>query len=77
MPTPTITTIGTLNNLLLITDHEGVAHRVPKNSVAEVQNSSNADVYRIEVAHARGTIILIFDSAVEVTAILSAIDAEY
>jgi hypothetical protein len=77
MSTPTISTAGATSGLLLITDHEGTISRVPKTAVCDVVDSSSSDVYRVEVCHAHGAIILIFASAAEVTAALNAIDAQY
>ena len=77
MATPTITTAGSGNGLLLITDKEGVISRVPLANVCEIANSSNTDVYRLEICHARGVIILLYSNATEVTDALATIDALY
>lgn len=77
MSIPTISTIGATNGLLLITDKEGVINRVPKSSVASIVNSSNSTAHRLEVSHARGTIILIFADATEVNVFLTTIDSLY
>ncbi len=77
MSTPTISTVGATDGLLLIADHEGVISRVPKASVATITNSSNSSVSRLEVSHAAGNIVLIFANATEVTTFLSAIDSQY
>ena len=77
MPTPTISTTGATNGLLLITDQEGIVNRVPKSSVASIVNSSNSTSHRLEVGHARGNIILIFANTTEVSNFLTSIDAQY
>ena len=77
MLTPTILTAGATQGLLLITDHEGVVHRVPKANVDDVINSTNDDAYRIEIVRSSGSIILIFANVGEVTSALADIDAQY
>ncbi len=77
MTTPAITTTGATNALLKITDHEGVAYRIPFVSGIVFTDTSNSDVYRIDVAHANGEITLKFANAAEVTAALEEIDTLY
>ena len=77
MTTPTITTTGTTLGLLLITDHNGSVHRVPKTALCGVADSSNDNVFRVDVCTAHGALYLVFSSAAEVTAFIAAIDAEY
>jgi len=77
MATPTVVTTGVLDNLLLITDHDGLNHRVPKTAVGNIVNSGNENADRIEIHYAGGEIVLIFESAIEVAAFLTLIDAQY
>ncbi len=77
MSTPTITTAGTLGSLLKITDHEGVVRRIPKNSVSSITDSSNSDIYRLDIRHVNGECTLKFASAEEVTNVISLLDAQY
>lgn len=77
MTTPTITTTGTNNGLLLITDHTGVAHRVPKTSLNDVVNSGNGHAYRVEIYHGSEYFVLLFASTAEVNTFLAAVDALY
>lgn len=77
MSTPTIATAGTTGGFLLITDHEGTGNRVPKASVCNIMNSSNGGVYRIEVCHSNGKVILLFSDAAEVAIALAAFDDKY
>ncbi len=77
MTTPTISTAGATNALLKITDHEGNIYRIPFVSGVMFTDTSNSDVYRIDVAHARGEISLKFAGAAEVTTALASIDALY
>lgn len=77
MATPVIATVGAASGLLKITDQDGVVYRVPLVSLASATDTSNSNVYRLDVSHARGEIILIYASAAEVTAALNAIDALY
>lgn len=77
MATPTISTAGTLSNLLLITTDEGAVHRIPFVSGAVFTDTSNADAYRVDVLHSNGEITLKFASSAEVATALAAIDALY
>ncbi len=77
MSTPTISTTGTNDGLLLITDHEGTVSRVPKASVCDIMNSSNNGVHRVEVCHSNGRIILLFADVTEVVDALALFDAQY
>jgi len=77
MSLPTISTAGTAGGLLLITDRDGVVNRVPKASVSNVTDSSNSDVFRLEVSHSRGVIVLLFTDAAEVATAMADIDAQY
>ena len=77
MGTPTVTAIGAANGLLLITDKDGKVHRVPKNSICDIRDSSNDHSSRLDVCHAGGEITLLFASPEEITTALSAIDALY
>lgn len=77
MATPVITTAGTSNKLLKITDQDGIISRIPLATLAYVADSSNNHVYRLDVSHIRGDITLIYSSAAEVTAALASIDALY
>ena len=77
MPTPTIATAGATSALLKITDHEGNIYRIPFVSGVMFTDTSNSDVYRIDVAHVRGEISLKFSDAADVAAALASIDALY
>ncbi len=77
MAIPTITTAGSAGGLLLITDHEGTVRRIPKNSVSSITDSSNSDIYRLDVRHVNGECTLKFASAEEVTNAISLLDAQY
>jgi len=77
MATPTITTIGASNGLLLITDHEGTVKRIPKASISSIVDSSNQHVDRISITHTGIEFVLLFDNAAEVAAFLSDVDDEY
>lgn len=77
MSTPTITTAGALGNLLKITDHEGIVRRIPKNSVSSITDSSNSNVYRVDVRHVAGECTLIFADSAEVSAAIATLDAQY
>ncbi len=77
MSTPTITTAGTLGSLLKITDHEGVVRRIPKNSVSSITDSSNSNVYRVDVRHVAGECTLIFANSTEVATAIDTLDAQY
>ena len=54
MATPEITTAGSGHGLLLITDQDGAVSRVPLISVCNIMDSSNDDVFRLEICHAHG-----------------------
>ena len=77
MITPVIATAGATNSLLLITDHEGVMYRIPFVSGVMFTDTSNSNVYRIDVSHANGEITLKFADEAEVATALGAIDALY
>ena len=77
MATPIIETVGTLASLLKITDHEGVVHRIPKNSVCNIINSSTATHNRLEICHPKDTVILLYPTHDDVVTALVTIDAEY
>ncbi|MCK5127635.1 MAG: hypothetical protein KAR42_15365 [candidate division Zixibacteria bacterium] len=79
MSLPTIVAAGAAGNLLLITDHKDPAnvYRVPKNSVCNIADSSNAHSHRLDINHANGEITLIFSDADKLAAALAAIDELY
>lgn len=77
MATPTIVLAGTLSGLIKVTDQDGTVSRIPLGSVCEVIDSSNSDVDRLEICHARGSLILIYASAAEVTAAIATLDGFY
>ena len=77
MAKPTIATTGTASKLFLITDHEGLAHRIPINSICDIVNSSNGAVYRIDVCHMQGTVTLKFDNDTEVAAAIILFEAQF
>lgn len=77
MATPIITTAGAASKLLKITDQDGVVSRIPIATLAYVADTSNTNVFRLDISHTRGDLILIYDTAGEVTTALAAIDAIY
>ncbi len=77
MELPTIGVIGTNEGLLLVTDHDGLEHRIPKAGGFYVFDSSNVHVFRLDITHARGEINLRFSSAAEIVTFLAAFDALY
>ena len=77
MSIPIITTAGATNGLLKITDQDGIIHRIPLSTLSWVGDTSNTNVYRLDISHSRGDVILIYSSAAEVTAALATIDALY
>ncbi len=77
MSTQIRSTAGAAGGLLRITDHEGTVSRVPKSSVCDIMDSSNNGIYRIEVCHSNGKIVLLFADAAEVVTALAAFDAQY
>ena len=77
MANPTISTVGASNGLLLITDQDEKAHRIPKTAICNVLDSSNSNVNRLDVCLASNEIILIFDSSTELTTFLTNLDSNY
>lgn len=77
MATPTVSAIGTAATLLLVTDREGVVDRVPLHSVCSIRDSSNDRVHRLDICHAKGQAVLLFDTAEELATVLGQIDALY
>ena len=77
MSLPTIVVTGAAGNLLLITDHKGIKHRIPKASVCDVFDSSNDNVIRLDISHARGELNLQFETQVQLDAVLVIIDGAY
>ena len=77
MTTPTITEVGAAGGLLKIIDHNDVVHRMPKQSICDISDSSNKHAFRLDICHARGDITLLFASAAEITTALSSIDSAY
>ena len=77
MANPTISTIGASSGLLLITDQDGKAHRIPKTAICNVLDSSNSNVNRLDVCLASNEITLIFSSSETLNAFLTNLDSLY
>lgn len=84
MSIPTISITGAANGILLITDHQGVIHRIPKINLCDAADSSNANTVRLDIVHPNGIIMLYFDDEQERSnaetlrdTFLATIDAQY
>ena len=77
MANPTISTIGTNDGLLLITDQDGVVYRVPKISVSSIIDSSNTHAFRLEIMTAASNIVLLFTTDALKNTFIGLMDAEY
>ena len=75
--TPTISTCGATNDILLITDSYSVPHRIPKHALDDLVNSGNGHAYRLEVHRGGGMFILEFESAAEVNQFVTDFEAIY
>ena len=56
---------------------EKQSHRVNKATLNGVEDSSNAEVFRITIFCGIKSLNLLFESAIEVNAFLTALDAEF
>ena len=77
MANPTISTIGASSGLLLVTDQDGKAHRIPKTAICNVLDSSNSNVHRLDVCLASNEITLIFESSTALATFLTNLDSNY
>jgi len=77
MADPTITTVGATNGLLLVTDHEGAQYRIPKESLSDVIDSSNAHSWRIELVTANNGAVLLFTTETAKNTFLTDVEALY
>lgn len=67
MANPTIVKSGALDELILITDDQGIQYNAPKVSVSFV-DSSNSHVYRIDFIYGMKEVSLTFtDEAAKIT----------
>lgn len=74
MANPTISTAGTSNGFLLITDQDGSVHRIPKTAICDVADSSNENANRLDICLANSTIVLLFDTPEALAAFLTLLD---
>lgn len=77
MVDPIITEAGSMKKLFLITDHHGMAHRIPKTALCVVANSSNKRVSRLDICFSSNEINLIFESPEKLNTFLNDLDSLY
>ncbi len=77
MAIPTISIIGANNGLFKITSQDGVVYRIPKTSVSDLVDSSNANAIRLEVVSANNGVVLIFETESVKDAFIATFDAAY
>ena len=77
MAEPTITIIGANNGLFKITSQDGVVYRIPKTSVSDLVDSSNANAIRLEIVSANNGAVLIFETEAVKDALIATFDAAY
>lgn len=77
MAEPTITIIGANNGLFKITSQDGVVYRIPKTSVSDLVDSSNANAIRLEIVSANNGAVLIFETEAVKDAFIATFDAAY
>lgn len=77
MADPTITTAGAASGLLLITDKDGVIYRVPKQSLSDIVDSSNANCWRLELITANNGAVLLFSTEAAKNTFITNLEALY
>ena len=77
MADPTIATTGATNGLLLITDQSGVIYRIPKASLSDIVDSSNANCWRIELITANNGAVLLFATEAKKNQFITDLEALY
>lgn len=77
MPNPIIATAGTTGGFLLITDQNRLVHRIPKEALCEIVDSSNARVLRLDLCLPNKEITLLFETALVRDNFLTVLDTHY
>lgn len=77
MAEPTISIIGANSGLFKITSQDGVVYRIPKTSVSDLVDSSNANAFRLEIVSANNGAVLIFGTEELKDSFIAAFDAAY
>lgn len=77
MANPAISTTGASGGLFKITSQDGVISRIPKTTVSDLVDSSNANAQRLEVFSANNNIVLIFETEAAKNVFITAFDAAY
>jgi len=77
MADPTITTAGATNGLLLVTDQGGVIYRIPKDTLSDIVDSSNANCWRLELVTANNGAVLLFSTEAKKNTFITNLEALY